>query len=122
MSLFGRNRPLLASQLHFHDYVNKRKSAVSPPSSIDWSAKCQQPLRNVYKNDTLGCCVIAGGWHIFGVNTGNAGDLVVATDAQIIQDYGFIGGYVNGNPSTDNGCDEITAFNWWQKNGFAGVS
>ena len=67
----------------------------------------------------LGDCVIAGGYHVEAVWTGNAGQLFTATDAQIVADYGAIGGYVPGDPSTDNGCDEQTAFNYWTKTGFA---
>ena len=73
----------------------------------------------MYGNDSLGDCVIAGGYHIVGVETGNAGKQFIATQKQIIVDYGAIGGYVPNDPSTDNGCDEPTALNYWQNHGFA---
>jgi hypothetical protein len=70
-------------------------------------------------NDQLGDCVIAGGYHIVAVATGNAGNLFTPTMDQIIADYGAIGGYVPGNESTDQGCDEIVALTYWQTHGFA---
>jgi hypothetical protein len=51
--------------------------------------------------------------------TANAGAEFVATIDQITADYSAIGGYVKGDPSTDQGCDEQTAFRYWSSNGFA---
>jgi hypothetical protein len=90
-----------------------------PPATSDYTAKASTVLANIYGNDELGDCVIAGGYHVVGVETGNAGDLFTATEAQIIADYSAIGGYVPGDPSTDNGCDEQTALNYWLQHGFA---
>ena len=70
-------------------------------------------------NDTLGDCVEAGFNHIDGVWTGNAGAIYVAPLASIISEYSAIGGYVPGNPNTDNGSDEITAVNYYMKTGFS---
>ena len=67
----------------------------------------------------LGDCVIAAGYHIVGVETGNAGNLFVATNAQITADYSAIGGYVPGDESTDQGCNISTALGYWQSRGFA---
>jgi hypothetical protein len=72
----------------------------------------------MYDNDTLGDCVIAGMAHVVGVLTGNAGaPPFLYTKDQIIALYGAIGGYVPGDPSTDQGCDEQTALNYWENNG-----
>jgi hypothetical protein len=69
-------------------------------------------------NDTLGDCVIAAMGHVEGVLTGNAGDEVLYTSDEIVAEYSAIGGYVPGDPSTDNGCDEVTALNYWMTYGF----
>jgi hypothetical protein len=71
----------------------------------------------MYGNDTLGDCVIAGMAHVVGVLTSNAGDPFLYTADQITALYSAIGGYVPGDPSTDNGCDEVTALNYWQSTG-----
>jgi hypothetical protein len=72
----------------------------------------------MYDNDTLGDCVIAGMAHVVGVLTGNAGSKpFLYSNSQIIGLYSAIGGYVPGEPSTDQGCDEQTALNYWENNG-----
>ena len=66
-----------------------------------------------------GNCVIACLGHEVGVVTGNAdgGTPFMFTNQQIINLYGAIGGYVPGNPATDQGCDIQTMLNYWVKNG-----
>jgi len=93
------------------------QSLPAPPPSVDYYSKALPELENIYLNDTLGDCVIAGMGHITGVLTANTGSPLMLTKEQIISLYSSIGGYVPGDPSTDNGCDEQTALNWWQQNG-----
>ena len=115
---FGRKRPRPGRRcLHLRNYL--RASLPSPPSSVNYSEKASQELSNINMNDSLGDCVIAGGYHIVGIETGNASNEFIATNAQIIADYSAIGGYVPGYPSTDNGCDEPTALDYWTTHGFA---
>jgi hypothetical protein len=115
---FGRRRPVaIGPRFRLSNYF--RASLPAPPASCDYSAAAAKVLQLLYGNDQLGDCVIAGGYHIVGVETGNAGKAFIATEKQIESDYGSIGGYVPGDPSTDNGCDEATAMNWWQGHGFA---
>jgi len=116
---FGRKRPIaVGPRMKLRNYL--RANLPTPPTSADYSAAAKVPLANIYENDTLGDCVIAGGYHITGVETGNAtGKAFEATSAQIIADYSAIGGYKPGDPSTDQGCDENTALDYWQNHGFA---
>lgn len=73
----------------------------------------------VMLNNELGCCVIAGGYHQVGVWTGNAtGTPWCASDGDIKHDYSAIGGYVDGDPSTDNGCNEQEALGYWCETGY----
>ena len=113
----GRKRSVaIGPHLKLRNYL--RAALPTPPSSVDYSSAAAASLSDVMKNDELGCCVIAGGYHVEGVETGNAGNLYVPSDAQIIADYSAIGGYVPGDPSTDNGCDLQTAMNYWSQSGF----
>jgi hypothetical protein len=113
---FGRKRPMPgAPKFRLRRYLR----VPTVPSSADYSAKAASVLSNIYLNDQLGCCVVSGGYHVVGTETGNADNLFTATDDQIIKDYGSIGGYVPGDPNTDQGCDEQTALNFWTSNGFA---
>lgn len=90
----------------------------APPAIIDYTGPARSPLSNVYCNDSIGCCVVSGMAHLVGLFTGNAGGPpLTLTDAQIIALYSAIGGYVPGDPSTDNGCDEVLALGYWQQHG-----
>ena len=114
----GRRRPVARGpRLYLRKYLEQ--ALPSPPQSCDFSKPARPSLNNIYLNDKLGDCVIAAGYHIVGVETGNANDLFNATNQQVTSDYSAIGGYVPGNSSTDNGCDEVTALNYWTEKGFA---
>ncbi len=112
----GRTRPP-AGKMHLR-LKSYLKLPPTPPS-VDYSPKAMPVLRNIYGNDQLGDCVIAGGYHIVGVETGNASRLFTATGLQIVKDYSAISGYDPNDPSTDAGCNEEDALAYWQKHGFA---
>lgn len=115
---FGRNRPIAVHpHLKLGNYL--RATLPAAPATCDFTAKAAAVLADVYQNDALGDCVVAGGYHVAGVETGNAGSAFHATPAQIIADYSKIGGYVPGDPSTDNGADLQTALAYWSQTGFA---
>jgi hypothetical protein len=100
------------------DYL--RKSLPDAPTSVDYSPKAAAALGLIDLNNSLGDCVIAAGYHAVGTWTGNAsGTPFIPTSEQIIADYSAIGGYVPGNPATDQGCDIGTALSYWASNGFA---
>jgi hypothetical protein len=44
----------------------------------------------------------------------------VPTDAEILQAYEAVSGYVPGNPNTDQGADLLTVLQYWRKTGIAG--
>jgi hypothetical protein len=112
----GRKRPLaIGPRLSLKNYL--MKSLPAPPASINYSAPAAKALANIYMNNSLGCCVISGMAHVTGVLMGNAGTPLMFTNQQIISLYSEIGQYVPGDPSTDNGCDEQTALNYWMRTG-----
>lgn len=111
----GRNRPTVAPKFRLRDYPGK--ILPTPPAEVDYRPKASAALSRIYGNDVLGDCVIACMAHAVGVLTGNAGNIFLFKPPQITALYCAIGGYVSGDPSTDNGCDEITAWNYWQWHG-----
>jgi hypothetical protein len=112
----GRRRPLArCPRFSLRNYLMKDLSP--PPASADYSAQAGKALSQIYLNDKLGDCVIAGIGHVVGVLTAGAGSQFVYSDAQILQLYEAIGGYVPNHPNTDDGCDEQTALNYWQHHG-----
>ena len=113
----GRNRPIAKGpRLSLKNYL--LKSLPSPPATVNYRGAAFRALSQMYGNDSLGDCVIAGIAHLAGVFTANAGaNQLILTPPQIVSLYSAIGGYVPGDPSTDQGCDEVTALNYWQQNG-----
>ena len=97
---------------------------VTVPATTNYSTKAASSLHKIYKNDVWGCCVIAGGFHVRGVTSGNSGSVQLFTDAQVQQDYSAIGGFdpsqtqPDGSNPTDQGCDENTALTYREKTGF----
>ena len=116
----GRRRPVAIGP-HFRAGAYLLHGLPPAPSATGYAAKAQPALRQMYLNDRYGCCVVAGGYHITGVETGNAtGNPYIAPDDVIVSDYSTIGGFDPKNPqATDNGCDEATALNYWTQHGLA---
>ncbi len=113
----GRNRPVARGpRFALRNYL--KQSLPAPPASVDYSAKAPLALQYVYGNNELGDCVIACMGHIAGVLAGNVGSELIVPHDEIISLYSAIGGYVPGDPLTDQGCDEQTALNYWQRTGF----
>lgn len=92
-----------------------------PADTCDYSEGPQAAeLADIYLNGDEGDCVIAGGYHLLGLMSGLAtGTAFHATKAQINHDYSAIGGYVPGDEATDQGCNEVTALDFWGETGFA---
>jgi len=112
----GRKRPVArCPRFSLRNYL--MRDLPPPPAACDYSANATKALSEMYLNNTLGDCVIAGIGHVVGVLTGGAGKQFIYTNEQITQLYSAIGGYVPGHPNTDQGCDEQTALNYWQHNG-----
>ena len=116
----GRTRPIARGpRFHLKNYL--KQSLPSPPPSVNYAPAASKALTQMYDNDVLGDCVIACMGHLQGVFTANAtGTAQILTNAQIIDLYSAIGGYVPNNPSTDQGCNEQTALNYWQQTGLGG--
>ena len=112
----GRKRPVArCPRFSLRNYL--MKDLPAPPASCDYTKQGAKALTEMYLNDTLGDCVIAGIGHVVGVLTGGAGKQFIYSNAQITKLYSEIGGYVPGHPNTDQGCDEQTALNYWQHHG-----
>jgi hypothetical protein len=83
--------------------------ATLPPAPLtfDWSTSAPKTMAQMFLNNAQGDCCIAGKARIKGVSTGAAtGHEVVLTDAAVEAMYSQDGGYVPGDPSTDQGCNE----------------
>lgn len=114
---FGRKKPIVGPHLTIANYLDKA-ALPAPPETCDYNANASNVISQIYGNDRLGDCVIAGMAHLEGTFTSISGKPAVFSLPQIIAMYSRIGGYVPGNPATDQGCDELTALNYWQRHGF----
>jgi len=119
---FGRNRPTPAQRVG-HRMFSKYTTAVSlppVPADFDYSSLASAALANVLANNSLGDCTAAGAGHLIDVWTAGGGAPVAITPAQAIAFYSLSTGYVPGNPSTDQGGDEVTVLQTWQAKGYDG--
>ena len=71
-------------------------------------------------NDQLSDCAIAAPLHMEMIWSKENGTGFMATDQQALDGYKKVGGYVPGDPSTDNGCVMLDVLKEWVKNGFGG--
>ena len=116
----GKKTPRVDSRtFKLSNYLPKK--LPTPPDEVSYVTKV--PNWPMMLNDQLGDCVCAAMGHMVEQWTffsrGAAGT-VIPTDSQVLQAYEAIGGYIPGDPSTDNGCDMLTALNYWRKSGIAG--
>lgn len=113
------------------------KCAVKPhPKTIKFSAVLKAgtlpapPAKNYWEylvkswpmmeNDELGCCVVAAAGHMEQNWTAHSGTMITVPDEQIVEAYSAVGGYVPGQPSTDQGLAITDFLSFWQTTGFAG--
>lgn len=90
-----------------------------PPAEVSWVTKV--PDWPLFMNDELGDCVIAAMAHMTEQWSFYAkGQEAPISDAQVLHAYEDVGGYVPGDPNTDNGVIILNAMNYWRKIGLAG--
>jgi hypothetical protein len=76
-------------------------------------------------NDQLGDCTVAGILHSAQAVTSLSGNIQGGAsfdDAEALKVYEIVGGYVPGNPSTDNGATLASVCNYGVKTGFTDVN
>lgn len=108
---YGRVKPDPARRkLVLERYLDPRRplsQAGLPPvpltADVDWASTV--PSWPMYLNDTLGDCTIAAIGHMYGAWTWYARSAEgLFADSQVQAVYSRVGGYVPGDPSTDQGC------------------
>jgi hypothetical protein len=117
----GRNRPTVHSrQLRFRNFATA-SLLPAPPATCDYATSSPLPLfyelESIYGNDTLGDCTAASAFYVQDVLCANGGTSFAPTLDQVIAFYSLVGGYVPGNPDTDNGADELTVLSNWKTKG-----
>jgi len=130
----SRRRPIATPQSHPHLFKSVADFGDLPaaPSSFDYFGASAAAQSNILLNGgdpvvidgkevgPLGDCTAAGACHIVECVTGLAGDPVVFDDAHCCTFYSQSTGYVLGDPSTDQGGDEVTVLTSWRDRGLDG--
>ena len=107
-----------ARTLKLAKYLKLPIALPTPPSEVSYVVDV--PSWPMLLNDQLGDCVIAAMGHMvqqwsYFASGGKA--MQVMTDAEALAAYEAIGGYSPSDPTTDQGCDMLTALNYWRRNG-----
>jgi hypothetical protein len=98
------------------DYTGEELAPA--PAKTYWEYKVKS--YPVMLNNQLGCCVFSAGGHLVQEFTAHTGAEVTPTDDQILAAYEAVGGYIEGNESTDNGAAITDFLAYWLNQGFAG--
>lgn len=93
-------------------------SLPAPPPSVDWTSGITD--WGMLLNDSLGDCTIAGCGHALQVWSAARGGEYTVPDAAVLQKYEQWCGYVDGDPSTDQGGVEVDVLNDWRNRAFYG--
>jgi hypothetical protein len=119
---FGRHRPRQTPATHpklfkcLDAYLTD--VALPPaPDTFSYAVVARTQLANILGNDELGDCTSAAACHTEEAISAAAGAPVIITREQAIAFYAQSTGYVPGDPSTDQGGDEITVLTSWKKDG-----
>lgn len=118
---FGRNAPHSSDthpRLRVAQFLNAAK-LPSTPSTVDYVSKVNG--WPVYLNDQIGDCTCAAVGHIIEAATAyGQGTTVEISDKDVLKAYEAVGGYVPGDPSTDNGAVMQDVLSYWRKTGVGG--
>ena len=102
-----------------------KASLPSPPAECDntcgiknFGMMLNGPNGGTLAPDGLGCCTISALGHGNQIWSASRKGLYTLPDLAILQKYEQWCGYVNGDPSTDNGGVEIDVLNNYRKSGF----
>jgi len=98
------------------------ESSVAPADSDDWGSAVPLDQWGMDGNDAVGDCGLAGldHWQMAVTSRIEGRWSAWGTDG-CLQLYGILGGYVPGDPSTDNGTVLQDNLNFWRHNPIAGV-
>ena len=115
----GRLAPKVHAKTLLLDKYLLPEALPAPPEKAYWEYKVGETWPMML-NDSLGDCTCADAGHRVMLWTAHSGALVTPTDEQVLDVYKAVGGYVPGDPSTDNGCAMTDVFDYCRTTGIAG--
>jgi hypothetical protein len=100
-------------RLKLASYLDVAKLPAAPASVHYSPAVLAHGGYGMLYNDALGCCVVSMMYHTLMQMSYNDGRVLpIPTQQEFISVYSDIGGYVSGDPSTDNGCNMADAMKY----------
>lgn len=112
----GRHSRTFDSRIPQIDTIRHGSGLPPLPATVDYASGLPANL-GMMLNDTLGDCTCAAVGHSEQIWTSNTqSTMVTPTDDQIEQLYEAVGGYIPGNPNTDNGANEQVVLSYWLNN------
>ncbi len=102
--------------LKLSTYIDKTVLPDPPVSTDDYKAVNEWKM---LKNDSLGCCAVAGPYHMLMGWNAEGKKAFDITDEVVQQTYSDISGYDPNDPSTDKGCVLRDVLKYWKNTGFA---
>lgn len=104
--------------LLFGNYLKSEALPYIPQAYYQSAGLPKVPL---YRNGDLGDCTCCAPAHQEGIWTfKSTGKELILPDSEIVSVYSKVGGYVIGDPSTDNGSDMLTVEKLWKSSGLYG--
>jgi hypothetical protein len=100
--------------LKLKDYIDKDVLPTPPDSTNDYTAFVDWLM---FLNDTLGCCGIAGLYHLLMLWIKQGGKIPEIEDANVLKVYEDISGYNPDDPSTDVGVNLRDVLSYWKNTG-----
>ncbi|MFT8805254.1 MAG: hypothetical protein ABF876_00175 [Acetobacter aceti] len=87
----------------------------APPPTVNWAENVNWPM---WCNDRLGCCTQVSVASAIRTWTGTALTPIVLSDEQVVANYSAESGYVQNEPSTDQGGVEVEVLSRWCREGY----
>jgi hypothetical protein len=105
-------------QLQMSAYVDLKALPPIPSGAFGHTSEVTKPWE-IYLNDSLGDCVVAGKQHCLRLwlAEGTGSDTIVFDDATTVRNYELLGHYNPDNPDSDQGCDMLYAAAKWITHG-----
>lgn len=118
----GKKAPRLDHRtLRLAKYLTIKPEVYLPPNEVSWITRLQSAEQlPMYLNDDIGDCVAAAAGHMIQQWNFYAGHPAKPTDQDIQKSYEDVGGYIPGDPSTDNGMDMLSYLKYWRTVGVGG--
>ncbi len=90
-----------------------------PPDRVDWGRGFNINF-GIMLNDNLGDCTIAACGHAIQTWSLDNGRMITLPDSDILAGYEGACAYVDGDPSTDQGGNELDVLNYFRQTGIGG--